>query len=199
LLAHPTDLQPEAAQDPAQAVLHVPQLLDEQLAGREQGPDLLCEQSLGVHGPEPAQAHQVRDPARVVPVRLVRHRRKGRPDVPGLDQHGRQARRAQPGVQPLRQRPGLEPDPLERQAGATQEGRERLRLAVRLALAHDLARPVDHAHAARLQRNVDPGEVPHGRPSAMPGADQLGPRPRHQRGRRRRPANRARVARRYRI
>ena len=46
-------------------------------------------------------------------------------------------------------------------------------------LADDPARPVDHAHAAPFQGDVDPGIVLHGCPSSMPGADPFGPRTHH--------------------
>ena len=105
-----------------------------------------------------------------------------------------------PGVQPLRERPGLQPDPGHRQAELAEEPDQRLRLARHLGLAHDLARRVDHAHAAPFQRDVDPGIVLHGCPSMMPGADPLGPRTHHhsegqppRRSLRRRPITASRV------
>ena len=77
------------------------------------------------------------------------------------------------------ERPGLQPDPGQRQAELAEEADQRLRLARHLGLADDPARRVDHAHAAPFQRDVDPGIVLHGCPSMMPGADPLGPRTHH--------------------
>src|SRR6202049_5352034 len=62
------DLQPEAAQNPAQAVLAVPELALHQLARRQHRADLLCRDRLAVYRPEPAEPHQLRDLARVVAV-----------------------------------------------------------------------------------------------------------------------------------
>src|SRR6202042_3308729 len=67
------DLQPEAAQDPAQAVLDLQKLARHQLASRQDGAYFLRIHRLAVPRPEPAKAHQLRDPARVVAVRLHRH------------------------------------------------------------------------------------------------------------------------------
>ena len=104
-------LQPEAAQHPAQAHLHVKPLALQQLARRQQRPRLLRRNRLAVHRPEPAQPHQLRDPARVLAVRLHRHRLERRPHMPRLQQHGRQPGRVQRREQPLRPRPGFKADP----------------------------------------------------------------------------------------
>ena len=85
-------------------------------------------------------------------------------------------------MKPLRQGAGLQADPGQRQAELPEEGDQRLRLARHLGFADDPARPVDHAHAAPFQRDVDPGIVLHGCPSMMPGADPFGPRSRHHSG-----------------
>src|ERR671913_1687939 len=81
--------------------------------------------------------------------------------------------------EPLRERPGFQPDPDQRQAELAEEADQRLRLARYLGLANDPAAAVDHAHAAQFQRHVDPGIMLHGCPSMMPGADPFGPRTRH--------------------
>src|SRR5467141_1809346 len=71
------NLQPEAAQNPAQAVLEVQQLALHQLARRQHRADLLGRGRLAVYRPEPAEPHQLRDLAGVVAVRLHRHRPRG--------------------------------------------------------------------------------------------------------------------------
>ncbi len=96
--------------------------------------------------------------------------------MPRLQQHRFEARLAQAGVQPLRERPGFQSDAGQRQAEPREEPGQRLRLARHLGLTHNPPRRVDHAHAAPFQRDVDPGIVLHGCPSMMPGADPLGPR-----------------------
>src|ERR1700745_3121698 len=49
------DLQPKAAQYPAQAVLETKELALHQLARRQQRADLLCRDRLAVYRPEPAE------------------------------------------------------------------------------------------------------------------------------------------------
>jgi hypothetical protein len=59
-------------------------------------------------------------------------------DVPGLQQHRLEAGGGQAGVQPLRERSGLQADAGQRQTELAEETDERLRLAGDLGLAHDL-------------------------------------------------------------
>jgi hypothetical protein len=73
-------------------VLHVAKLRLHQLARREHGPHLLRRDRLAMHRPEPAEPHQLRDPARVVAVALHRPRLKCIMNVPGLQKLNRQAR-----------------------------------------------------------------------------------------------------------
>src|ERR1700722_8513976 len=54
------DLQPEAAQNPAQSVLEVLELALHQLACRQHRADLLCRDRLAVYRSEPAEPHQLR-------------------------------------------------------------------------------------------------------------------------------------------
>src|SRR5450755_4104525 len=85
------DLQPEATQNSAQAVLEVQQLALHQLARRQHRADLLGRDRLAVDRPEPAEPHQLRDLARVVAVRLRRHRLEGITHVPRLQKLDRKA------------------------------------------------------------------------------------------------------------
>jgi hypothetical protein len=156
------ELEPEAAQDAPDAELDVQEFALQELAPDQERPDLLRRRRLAVHRPVPAHAQQLGDAARVPAVGLDHHGRERRLDVPGLQQH-----RLEPGlgkalVEPLRQGPGLEADAGQRQTELTEETDERLRLARHLGLAHDPPGAVDHAHAAPLQRHVDPGIVLHG-------------------------------------
>ena len=53
------DLQPEAAQNPAQAHLHIVKLRLHQLARRQERPHLLRRHRLAMHRTEPAKPHQL--------------------------------------------------------------------------------------------------------------------------------------------
>ena len=66
--------EPEAAQNPAQAHLDIVQLRLHQLARGQDGTHLLRGERLAMHRAEPAEPHQLGNPACVVAVRLHRHR-----------------------------------------------------------------------------------------------------------------------------
>src|SRR5450631_3390355 len=103
------DLQPEATQNSAQAVLEVQQLALHQLARRQHRADLLGRDRLAVDRPEPAEPHQLRDLARVVAVRLHRHRLEGITHVLRLQKLDRKASLLHGRIEPLRQRPASSP------------------------------------------------------------------------------------------
>ena len=155
------DLQPEAAEQAANAVVDVPQLAHKQLPGGQEGTQLLGELRLHMHRPEPAGPHHLRDGARIRPVGLDRHGPGRRSQVPRLEQHDGQSRRPEPSMEPLRHGPGLQADAGERETGAAQGGRERFRLTLCLQLPQHSPGAVNNADAARLQRDVDPGIVGH--------------------------------------
>ena len=73
-------------------------------------------------------------------------------------------------VKPLRQGPGLQPDPLERQAERPEPANQFLRLARHLRFPDDLAGRVHHAHARAFQGHINSCIVRHGRLSMMLGA-----------------------------
>jgi len=98
-------------------------------------------------GPEPAEPHQLRDLARVVAVRLHRHRLEGITHVPRLQKLDRKASLLHGRIEPLRQRPRLKSDPGEPKPERTEPADQRLRFAHHLGLPDDLAARVDHAHA----------------------------------------------------
>src|SRR6185312_4519670 len=64
-------------------------------------------------------------------------------------------------VEPLRQRPGLHPDPLEHEIQLAEPCHQRIRLARNLGLAQNLPGLVHDAYADGVQRNVDPCVVLH--------------------------------------
>ena len=94
-------LQPEPAQDPAQAHLDVLKLRLKQLARRQQRSRLLRRKRLAMHRPEPAKPHQLGNAARIVAVRLHRHRLEGITHVPRLQQLDRKTALSQRRKQPL--------------------------------------------------------------------------------------------------
>ena len=104
-----------------------------------------------MYRPEPAQPHQLRNPARIVAVRLHRHRLERVPHVPRLQQLHRQTRLLHRRIEPLRQRSSLQPDPLKAKPERTKPGDQCRRLAQNLALANDLAARLDNAHARVFQ------------------------------------------------
>jgi hypothetical protein len=175
-LADGADLEAEVAQQAADAELDIKQLALQELAPGEQGPDLLRRHRLAMDRPVPAHPEQLSDAAGVLAIGFHRHGRERRLDLAGLEQHHVEPGLGQAGMEPLRQRPGLEADPGDRQAEPAAEPGQRLGLAGDLGFPHDPAGRVDHAKAAGFQRDVDADKVLHGRLPLMLGADPLGPR-----------------------
>ena len=132
-------------------------------AGEEQ-PQLPRFRALQVHRPVPADLHRERDVAGVDPVGLDRHGADRRLHVPGVNADHQQARRGQAVAQPGRQRPRLDADPFEGQAGRAQECGDGLRFARGLAFAHDPAVVVDDADRRLFHRDVKADIVLHGCP-----------------------------------
>jgi len=111
---------------------------------------------------EEADPHHLRDAACIVAVGLVDLLRLQQGlHVPGLDADYRKARFGQTVHQPLRQRPGSNPDPAIVAANGRQQHGYVIRLGRHLALAHDLARIVRHAHRRLLHRDVQTYEMRH--------------------------------------
>ncbi|MGY3540476.1 hypothetical protein ACVIIY_004696 [Bradyrhizobium sp. USDA 4515] len=128
----------------------------QQLARRQDGAGLLRRDRLAVHRPEPAEPHQLRDPAGIVAVRLHRHRLEGFANVPRFQQLDRKPCVSQTRIQPLRQGACLQPDPFQYQTQRPEPGDQRRRLARNLRLAQNLACPIDKANARAFQRHVIP-------------------------------------------
>ncbi len=164
------DLQTKAPQYTAQAVLEVAQLRLQQLACRQNSARFLGFDRLAVHRPEPAQPHQLRDPAGVIAVRLHRHRFECVANMPRLQKLNRKTRLAQRCIEPLRQRSSLQADPLDLRAQQPEPGDQRLRLTRNLCLPNNIPRAVDNAHCGAFQRHVNSCIMVHGRPSMMLGA-----------------------------
>jgi len=78
------DLQPEAAQNTTQAVLDVLKLRLHELARGKHCACLLRPDRFAMYRPEPAQPHQLGNPARIVTIGLHRHRLECVTYVPGL-------------------------------------------------------------------------------------------------------------------
>src|SRR3954463_3245474 len=106
-LAH---LEPEAAQKTPQTELHVAHLGLQLLARDQQRPNLLGGGRFAMHRPEPAHPQELGDAAGVPAIGLDDHRRERRLHVARLQQHRLKAGLDQRGLEPLRQRPGLQAD-----------------------------------------------------------------------------------------
>lgn len=96
------DLQPVAAQYAADTELDVEQLALQQLAANEQCAGVLGAHRLDVDRPIPSHPQQLRDPARVLPIGLHRHRRQRRLHMARLQQHDIEAGGDKASIQPLR-------------------------------------------------------------------------------------------------
>jgi len=73
-----------------------------ELAGGQKRPRLLRGRRFAMNWPEPAEPHELGDAARIVPVRLYRHRFEGVADMPRLEQLRCEPRVLQARVKPLR-------------------------------------------------------------------------------------------------
>src|SRR6516164_4616267 len=111
-----------------------------------------------MHWLEQADPHHLRDPARIIAVRLVDLLRR---HVPGLDADHRQLGRCQCIDQPLRQRPGLDPDPAVGRAERGQKGDDSVRLSQDFLLQDYLAGIVDYAHRRLFYRHIKTHEMRH--------------------------------------
>jgi len=96
-------------------------------------------------------SHQLRNPARVIAIVLDRHRPESIAHVARLQELNPKTRRPHRRIEPLRQRAGLQADPLKFEVEATEPGDQRLRLARNPLLPDDLASPVHHANARVFQ------------------------------------------------
>ena len=115
-----------------------------------------------MHRLEQADPHHLRDPARIVAVRLVDLlRRQQSLHVPRLHADYRQLGRRQSIDQPLRQRAGLDPDPAEGRAERGQKGDDILRLGPYFLFQDHLAGIVDNAHRRFLHRHIKTNEMRH--------------------------------------
>ena len=74
LARHRTDLQAKAAQDPSDAQLHVDKSPKKLLARNQQRPYLLRSHRFGVYWAELAHPDHLSKPARILAIRLHRHR-----------------------------------------------------------------------------------------------------------------------------
>ena len=148
-------LEAEVPQRASQVRLDVEQLLLQQLAAGQQHPPLLAGQRLHVHRLEQADPHHLGDPAGVVAVALVDLLSLNqRLHVPGLDADHRQAGFRQAAHQPLRQGPGLQPDPAVLAADRPQQLNELVRLGGDLAFRQHLPGVVDNTNRRLANRDI---------------------------------------------
>src|SRR5205085_5666303 len=150
------DLQPKVAQKPTHIVFHGDSLFLQQLAGRQQGATLLTRERLHVHVLEQADPHHVRNAARIVAIALVRLLSlQERLCVPCLDTEYGESGLRQSLEQPLRQRPGFEPDPFKVECGVAQDGDQIVRVRYHLLLPADISAFIDNAYARFFDRDVE--------------------------------------------
>lgn len=143
-LSERADIQPETAQQAANAVVDVTQLSDQQLAGSQQCSKLLVELRLQMNGPEPAGVDHLGYGLRIGPIRLA-WRRPGRcRQLSRLEQNHRQPCRLQPRMKPQRDRPSLE-------ANGWMDG------VLRTPSIHPRSRPnfIVSAHAATAEARIE--------------------------------------------
>ena len=145
------NLQAKAAQYAAQAHFNVKQLRLNQFARRQQRAHFLRRHRLAVNRAEPAQPHQLRNPARVVAVALDRHRLEGVMHVPRLQQFHRQAFFLHCRIKPLRQRPGLQPNARQFKSKIPEPANQVFRFAENFRLPNDLAARIHDANTGGFQ------------------------------------------------
>ena len=85
--------------------------------------------------------------------------------MPGLQQHNLEPGLHKAGMQPLRERTGLQADAGQWHVQAGEKGGQRFRLAGDFGLANNLSRGIEDADAAEFQRHVDSDIMGHGCPS----------------------------------
>ena len=96
--------------------------------------------------------HHLRDAARIVAVRLVDLCLQHRPHVPRLDTDHRQDCFGERAVEPLRQRPGFQSNPLEVVGRVLQHRQQSIRLARHLRFPNNPTHLVHNADAGLLDR-----------------------------------------------
>ena len=147
----------EATQQTPDAVVEIPRPPDQGVAGTEQNPPLAGASRLHVHRPEPAHPQQLGDAASVAAIGLHLRGLERRPNLPGLHEHSLETMVRQASVQPLRHRPGFQPDAtwrVRRQGSSDRIGVGRYR-----ALEDDATLVVDHTDRGGLQRHVQSCKV----------------------------------------
>jgi hypothetical protein len=150
-LPHLPDLQAESAQEAADATVEISQLGDKELARCEQGPQLLRQRRLHMHGSEPAGPDHLRNGASIVAVCLHRHCLGRSSKPPRLNEHDRQPRSCEASMEPLRQRTSLQANSSEGETCIQESHSERLRLRLGRQLADDAPSLVHDADAAGLK------------------------------------------------
>jgi hypothetical protein len=97
-------------QDSAHAIFDIPEPAAQRGPGGQQSTRLTGVHGLTMNGVEPSHAEQLRHSAGIVAVCLRDHRRKCRPHLSRLHEHGIQSGLGQPPGDPFRERPCFQPD-----------------------------------------------------------------------------------------
>jgi hypothetical protein len=104
-----------------------------------------------MHRSKPTKPHQLRYATGVIAIRLHRHRLECVTHMPRLQQLHRKTRLLHCRIEPLRQRTGFQPDPLDRKTKPCKPADQSPRLARNLAFPSDLAVTVNNANARAFQ------------------------------------------------
>jgi len=144
-----------------QVVLNRDRLRLQQLAVRQQHPQLLTAQCLHMHRAIEPNPHHLRNATRIVTVGLVDLCLQNRPHVPRFNADHRHAYFGERTEQPLRQRPRFQSNPVEAVGVALQHFQQSVRLARNPHFPNDLARLIHNADAGLLDRYVQSSKMLH--------------------------------------
>ena len=109
-----TEMVAEVANEAADFVLNILELVSQELPRCEHGTNTLARRRFDVNRLEQTDTHHLGDPTRIMPIGLVELRRKRRLHVSGLNANDRQVAFRQPAIDMLRQHPGLQADTRDR-------------------------------------------------------------------------------------
>src|SRR3974390_1188356 len=155
------DLEPKVAQGGTQIVLDRNRLRLQQLAMRQQHPQLLTAYRLHMHWPIEPRSHHLRHAAGIIAIRLVDLSLQRCAHVPRLYANYGQARLGQSAEQPLRQWPRFQSDPLEVIGPVLEHLQESGRIALNLRFADNPTCVIHNAQARQLDRYVQSSKMLH--------------------------------------
>jgi hypothetical protein len=156
----------EAAQQTPDAVVEIACPPDQSVTSAEQNATLAGGSCLYMHRPKPAHPQEMRDAAGVAAIGLHLRGLERRPNLPRLHEHRLETMPRQARVQPLRHRPGLQPDAtwlVRRQCGC-----DRVGVGCYRALENNATLVADHTNRGGLKRDVQCEVLRHGHLLLLP-------------------------------